>query len=229
MSPTQPPAPRATTTRARAQTGSKGGVGFSRPVSPEVVLDAAARLVELHGVEALTMRRLADELGVAVTSIYWHVGNRVAVLDGLVDRVLAGMEALPVADGPPAERIASLARALRAALRDRPHLVGLAHERDRTPAMFLPVQQAMARELAVAGWRGADAALFLRGLQGHVVSSVLLERSAARNASHSMVDPGLWPSDWDDQELVAELARPADYDAVFEFGLAALLAGLDPR
>ena len=45
-------------------------------VSAETILDTAARLIELHGVEAFTMRGLAEELGVAATSIYWHLGGR---------------------------------------------------------------------------------------------------------------------------------------------------------
>ena len=197
-----------------------------RPVTAADVLDVAGQIVERHGVDALTMRRLADELGVAVTSIYWHVGNRDAVLDGLVDRLLARMEALaPTGDGP-LDRIASLARQLRVTLLERPHLVGLAHERDRTPAMFLPVQQAMATELAVLGLTGADAALVLRGLQVHVVSSTLMARAATRNASHGTVDPDLWPEDWEDRDLVEALATPADYDEVFEYGLAAILAAV---
>ena len=39
-------------------------------ISAEVVLDTAARLIELDGVDAFTMRGLAEQLGVAVTSIY---------------------------------------------------------------------------------------------------------------------------------------------------------------
>jgi TetR/AcrR family tetracycline transcriptional repressor len=197
----------------------------ARGVTAADVLDVAGRIVERHGVDALTMRRLADELGVAVTSIYWHVGGRDAVLDGLVDRLLAEMEELTVAAGDPAERIASLSRALRRALLERPHLVGVAHERDRTPAMFLPVQRAMALELAAVGLHGAEAALVLRALQVHVVSSVLMERAAVRVSSHDTIDVALWPADWDDPELVAALADPADYDAVFELGLRALIAG----
>ena len=201
-----------------------------RAVTADDVLDAAGRIVELHGVDALTMRGLSDELGVAVTSIYWHVGGRDAVLDGLVDRLLADMGELPDAPvGSPGERIVALARSLRATLLARPHLVGLAHERDRTPAMFLPVQQAMAVELAELGLHGHDAALALRALQVHVISSVLMERAAARTASHGTVDPQLWPAEWPDRELVAALAAPAEYGDVFELGLTALIDGLAPR
>ena len=192
-------------------------------VTADDVLRAAGRIVERHGVDALTMRRLSEDLGVAVTSIYWHVGNRDAVLDGLIDRLLARMETLVAQGGDPTERIASLARQLRVTLLERQHLVGLAHERDRTPAMFLPVQLAMATELAEAGLSGAEAALALRSLQVHVISSVLMERAGARSAGHGTLDAGLWPAAHPDPELIASLTEPADYATVFEYGLDALL------
>ncbi|HXO48675.1 MAG TPA: helix-turn-helix domain-containing protein, partial [Mycobacterium sp.] len=43
---------------------------MTEPVSAQTILDAAAGLIERHGVEAFTMRGLAEELGVAATSIY---------------------------------------------------------------------------------------------------------------------------------------------------------------
>ncbi|MGW3744681.1 TetR family transcriptional regulator, partial [Streptomyces sp. NPDC005146] len=60
----------------------------------EEVLGAAAALVRQHGPEALTMRKLAAELGTAVTSIYWHVGNRESLLDALVERTVQEMGAV---------------------------------------------------------------------------------------------------------------------------------------
>jgi len=202
--------------------------GRTSSVTADDVLRAAGRIVERHGVDALTMRRLSDDLGVAVTSIYWHVGNRDAVLDGLVDRLLARMETLVAEGSTPTQRIASLARQLRVTLLERQHLVGLAHERDRTPAMFLPVQLAMATELASAGLTGSGAALALRSLQVHVISSVLMERAGARSASHGTLDADLWPTAHPDRELIASLSEPADYATVFEFGLDALLAHIIP-
>ena len=194
-----------------------------RPVTADEILEVAGDIVERHGVDALTMRRLSEDLGVAVTSIYWHVGNRDAVLDGLIDRLLDRMETIRAVGDAPVDRMASLARQLRSTLLERQHLVGLAHERDRSPAMFLPVQQALAAELARVGLHGAEAALLLRALQVHVISSVLMDRAAARNASHGTVDPDLWPAEFPDRELVAALANPAAYDTVFEYGLQALL------
>ncbi|MFF1931343.1 TetR family transcriptional regulator, partial [Streptomyces sp. NPDC058228] len=73
----------------------------------EEVLEAAAALVRQHGPEALTMRKLAAELGTAVTSIYWHVGNRESLLDALVERTVQEMGAVRAAGRNPVARIVS--------------------------------------------------------------------------------------------------------------------------
>jgi TetR/AcrR family transcriptional regulator, tetracycline repressor protein len=195
-------------------------------ISAEVILDTAARLIELNGVEAFTMRGLAEQLGVAVTSIYWHVGGRDKLFDSLVDRLLSQMANLPMQGDTAVERIASLARSQRTALIDRQHLLGIAHERDRTPMLFLPIQQTLAAQLAELGVTGTDAALVLRAVQVHVISSALMQFSAIRGGDHDEEDPSLWTNDWPDQSLVEALQSPTDYDAVFEYGLNALLAAL---
>ena len=198
-------------------------------ISPDVVLDTAARLIELNGVEAFTMRGLAEQLGVAVTSIYWHVGGRDKLFDGLVDRLLSEMAHLPVEGDTPADRIASLARSQRTALIERQHLLAIAHERDRTPMLFLPIQQTLAGQLAELAVTGTDAALILRAIQVHVISSALMQFSSIRGTDHDEEDPSLWTDDWPDHELVEALQSPTDYDAVFEYGLNALLAPLRRR
>lgn len=53
------------------------------------MLRAAVRVADQGGIESLTMRRLAEELGAEAMSLYYHVANKEAVLDGVVD-VIAG-------------------------------------------------------------------------------------------------------------------------------------------
>jgi len=198
-------------------------------VDATTVLDAAARLIERDGVDGFTMRGLAEQLGVAVTSIYWHVGGRDKLFDSLVDRLLSDMAHLPVEGGDPVARIASLARSQRKALIERQHLLAIAHDRDRTPQLFLPIQQRLASELAELGVTGADAALILRALQVHVISSAVMQFSAVRGGYHREEDPSLWDDGWPDRPLVDALQLPTDYDAVFEFGLDALLNSLNTK
>jgi AcrR family transcriptional regulator len=61
------------------------------------VLDAAIRVADRGGVEAITMRRVAQELGVEAMSLYHHVPNKDAILDAVVDVVFAAIE-LPGAE-----------------------------------------------------------------------------------------------------------------------------------
>ncbi|HVV74593.1 MAG TPA: helix-turn-helix domain-containing protein [Mycobacteriales bacterium] len=187
------------------------------------VVATAIRLVEDNDLDALTMRRLAAELGTAVTSIYWHVGNRDALVGLMVDRLLADMRDVTVGGRDPRARISSLCKQWRQRLWDHPHLIALAHERNKTLAMFQPMQAALARELHAVGLRGKDAAAAIRGLQLHVVSSVVIERTAQRGPTTDATDPTAWPAITDDPELIAALSAPVDYRAAFDVGLEALL------
>ncbi len=64
------------------------------PLSRERVLQAALRLVDEGGIEALSMRKLALDLGVQAMSLYNHVANKDDIIDGIVDRVVGEIEAL---------------------------------------------------------------------------------------------------------------------------------------
>jgi AcrR family transcriptional regulator len=193
-----------------------------QPVTRDAVVEAALRLVEEHDVPALSMRRLAAELGTAVTAIYWHVGNRDALVDLMLDRLVAEMGEVRVTARSPRRRIASLLVQWRARLWEHPHLIALAHERGRTAGLFQPVQAALAGELAAVGVTGARAARVIRALQVHVVSSVVLQRTAGRGPHTPPTDPGAWGTAAD-PALVTALAEPVDYDDVFTLGVDALL------
>src|SRR5262249_51819379 len=155
-------------------------------------------------------------------------GGRDALFDSLVDRLLTEMAGLPTHGGTPVNRIAALARNQRSLLIRRQHLLAIAHERDRTPTLFLPGQQRRPTERGELGVTGARAALVLRAVEVHVISSSVMQFSAVRSPRHQEEDPSLWTTDWPDQALVAALQSPTDYDAVFEYGLEALLAPLRP-
>lgn len=62
------------------------------PLSQHRVLHAAVALADREGLSALTMRRLAEELGVEAMSLYYHVANKEALLDGVVEMIVAEIE-----------------------------------------------------------------------------------------------------------------------------------------
>ncbi|BAC74151.1 hypothetical protein Save01_02871 [Streptomyces avermitilis] len=205
------------------------GGGMARPaLTRDEVLDSAADLVKRHGPAALTMRGLAAELGTAVTSIYWHVGNRESLLDALVERTVADLGEIRPVGRTPARRIASVARALRRQLRDHPHLVAMVHERGLTERMFLPAQQALVREAHAAGLRGARAAEVVRAVQFLVVGHVLVERNRERAPAQRPGEQELWGARTADGDpaLARTLAWPVDPEKVFTASVKALVAGL---
>jgi AcrR family transcriptional regulator len=68
------------------------------------VLHAAVDLADRDGIESLTMRNLAHEVGVEAMSLYYHVANKEAVLDGVVDVIVGEInEAMTTVDGPDAK------------------------------------------------------------------------------------------------------------------------------
>jgi AcrR family transcriptional regulator len=62
------------------------------PLSRERVLETAVTLADRHGLEWLSMRKLADELGVAAMSLYYYFPNREALVDGMIDIVFGEIE-----------------------------------------------------------------------------------------------------------------------------------------
>ncbi|MEV5611410.1 TetR family transcriptional regulator [Streptomyces sp. NPDC052225] len=198
------------------------------PLTRDEVLVVAADLVKQHGPEALTMRKLAAELGTAVTSIYWHVGNRESLLDALVERTVADLGTIRPRGATPAERVVSVARTLRRQLRDHPHLVAMVHERGLTERMFLPAQQALVREVHAAGLRGARAADAVRAVQFQVVGYVLVERNRERAPVQRPGEEELWDTALaeDDATLARSLSRPVDPDRLFLTSVRALVKSL---
>ncbi len=88
------------------------------PLSRDRILRAGLNLADAAGIEALTMRRLGDELGYEAMSLYRHIANKDDLLDGMLDLVLAEWE-LP--DGDDAvDAIRTTARSVHQGLRRHP-------------------------------------------------------------------------------------------------------------
>jgi AcrR family transcriptional regulator len=187
------------------------------------ILDAAIELLESGA--PLTMRKLAADVGLAPTAIYWHVGNRDQLLRELVDRMVADMGTPRPRGVTPAARIASIARWLRGAVLERPHLVTLAHEQGRSGALYFPVQAALAEEVAAAGLHGEAAARAVRTVLFHVGGFVLLERSEFVHP-RPMTEAQWTRAGSADPELAGALAAPVDFDTAFEESLTLVVRGV---
>ena len=197
------------------------------PVSAERIVDTALEIVDRDGPEGLTMRALAAKLGVAVTAIYWHVGDKEALLAAIADRVAMEVGTVRVSGADPVARIVSLGRSLRRNLLERAHLVGIAHRQGRTEAVFQPARRVLVRELTAAGLRGADAAFAVQSVLYLVSGSVLTDLQVARAPESRDAPDELWTSAdvADAPELLEFLARPIDTEQLFTRTLETLVIG----
>jgi AcrR family transcriptional regulator len=67
------------------------------PITQEVIVETALRILDSEGLEGLSMRRIAEELDTGAASLYWHVGSKDGLLDLLFDHVI-GEQQVPDPD-----------------------------------------------------------------------------------------------------------------------------------
>jgi AcrR family transcriptional regulator len=212
-------------------TGSAGkGRKVREPVTRERALTAAVAIADAEGIGALTMRRLAQQLGVEAMSLYHHVANKDDVLDGITDLVVSEIQVPPSGTD------------WRTAMRDRAisaHEVLLAHP---WAAMMLMsrfnIGPGMTRYLDATIGRLREGGFTIHGaldawhtLDSHIYGFTLQELQlpfdAADNAQVSadaleLFDPAQFPYV---VEVVTEISRTGRVEH-FEFGLDLILDGL---
>ena len=134
-----------------------------QPLDGHHIIGTAVAFADANGIESLSMRKLAGELGVEAMSIYYHVPNKDALLDGMVDRVI-GEIALPSLDGPWKAEMRKRAVSAHEVLLDHPWAIGLVDSRTNRAPESLRYYDAMVGCLLNAG--------FPMDLVGHALSAI---------------------------------------------------------
>ncbi|HEV7962527.1 MAG TPA: TetR/AcrR family transcriptional regulator C-terminal domain-containing protein [Actinoplanes sp.] len=98
-------------------------------LSPEVIVAAAVSLADAEGLEAVTVRRLAQEHGVTPMAMYWHFNDKDALLDGIAEYLVAAVKLPEPTDEPWDVRLRDILEAFLAAIRPHPNVAGLALKR----------------------------------------------------------------------------------------------------
>jgi AcrR family transcriptional regulator len=150
-------------------------------LTPEVIADAALRLIDREGLAALTMRRVGAELGVEAMALYHHIPNKAALIEAVMARGTLGV--LPVATGNWRDDLRVLMNAFYERISAHPALLPLRWERRRAG----PEAKAMLdRENAILKTAGMDKSLMQdahRLLGGYVVGFVVIGAEASRSVS----------------------------------------------
>jgi AcrR family transcriptional regulator len=190
------------------------------------VLRAALAVVDREGLDAVSMRRVGDELGVEAMSLYNHVASKAAMLDGIFEIVLAELPAMRrAASWTTALRERALA--LRGALRRHPRALPLFSSRPAvTPASIAHIE-AVLGVLRDAGFAADDALSVLQVFVAFIVGHTAVSY-APRAPDDSMPDyERLSAEEFPRVREVAWVLARHDVEKEFRLGLDALLAGFE--
>src|SRR5215218_6426267 len=155
---------------------SASGTPARVPLTRDRVLRAAVALAESNGIEALTMRRLGQELGVEAMSLYKHVANKEDLLDGMVDLVFAEIEVpAPASDWRAAMH--RRATSVRGALTRHPWATPLMQSRSRPGHATLRHHDAVIGTLRAAGFPIPLVAHAMSALDSYIYGFALQQRA----------------------------------------------------
>jgi TetR/AcrR family tetracycline transcriptional repressor len=151
------------------------------------VLAAARALLDEEGLERLSMRRLADRLGVAPNALYSHVAGRTELIDALLDETLGEVEAPDPRDGDWRAGLEAIMRRTYAVLLSHPDLVPLylARRGARGP-QAVALGDAM---LAMMERGGVEPEIAQQGLRALVIHAIGFAAFAVQDPGDSSLTP----------------------------------------
>lgn len=161
------------------------------PLSRERVLSGAVRVADERGVASVTMRKVADELGVEAMSLYHHVANKDEILDGIVDLIFGEIELPDSAAGRQVDwKVAMRSRAFsaRTVLSRHPWALGLLDSRRNPGPATLRHHDRVIGCLRSAGFSIAMAAHAFSVLDSYIYGFVLQESSLPFDTSEEVED-----------------------------------------
>jgi AcrR family transcriptional regulator len=203
-------------------------------VNRERALEVALTVADSEGIQAVTMRRLARELGVEAASLYHHVNGKEQILDGLVEVVATEIEP-PESSGDWREAISQRARHTRAGLRRHPWAVSLMASRTSPGPATLRLLESGIRCFREGGFSIVLAAHAVSTVDSYVHGFVLQEVNLPfRNESELSAMTGATMATFPAAEFpylfemtVEHVLQPGyDYGKEFDCGLTVVLDGI---
>lgn len=149
-------------------------------ITRERIVGEAVALLDADGIDGLTMRKLAERLGVTSTALYWHVDTKDDVLDLAVDEIF-GEVPLPDAGSDWRADVRTLVRGWRAAMLAHPWAPGLIGRPLLGPNVLARTEFLQAA-LVRGGRDGLDLAVTTRLLANYVIGAALTEATWRRTA-----------------------------------------------
>lgn len=211
-----------------------------------MIVATALRLVDEHGLDGLTLRRLAAELGVQAPALYWHVHNKRELLDAMAEQLATALLPDSLREPGPGqpwwEWLADRSRRLRRAMLARRDGALIMAGNRPTPAALPGIERSLAA-LVRAGLTPVDALRTFHAVTAYTVGWVTEEQAEQRRAGHAPADQlaesgRVLMSAMTDAVRFPTLAAAArglagptlvGAERAFEFGLEMMIDGLRAR
>lgn len=214
-------------------------------LTKEQIFRAAVELADRDGLESCAMRRLADELGVGVMSLYYYVSSKDELIGGMVEVVFGEIE-VPAADGDWKTAMRRRAISTREALNRHRWAVGLMESREMPGPESLRVHNAVLGILREAGFSIEMTIQAYSLLDAYIYGFALQEKtvpfeSAEGAAAIAEEQVREFEAQADEQRLADEFPYLAevvaghvasvgyDFGQAFEHGLDLILDALEQR
>jgi AcrR family transcriptional regulator len=211
---------------------------FTRPVKPDRVspslsqrsiVDACIRVLDNEGAKALTMRRVANELGAHASSLYWYVKRREDLIDLSLDEILRGATTSPARRGTWHEEALATATCLYEALASHPWAPTFAATRPLLGPNALELFRRLLTSLASTGADPLAQSRAASTISDFTLGSALAATSA-RAAGLDVSDSPLAHLVSRQVGSVAPLPPGvANWQPSFAFGIGVVLDGLAPH
>lgn len=222
-----------------------GRRGPKQRLSTAAVVDAAIALADASGVAALSMRKVADTVGVSPMSLYTYVPSKAELVDLMLDRILADTADPDDSMTGWREKLAFIAHERWALSSRHPWLLDLAFHRPPLGPNVMRKAEVMLSAMEGMGLEPEDAGLAAETLQNYITGALRSARDAREAQQVSGLTDEQWfaiagpelqkhldPRRFDAMRRISEAklrqARsPAERDARFAFGLERVLDGLE--
>jgi AcrR family transcriptional regulator len=210
----------------------RAGNEESRPsLDRSTVVQTALELLKKVGLDGLTTRRLADELGVKSPALYWHFHNKQELLDAMADALIRAADmGLPRSGETWQEWLARRVRTYRITLLAYPDSARIVAEAQQVSPTTIRAFNESLQAMVALGFDPVQALGTITALSNYVHGFILQEQSAQQPAAHGSATRDALAELLSEGQIAPLLVAFAEggspyNEASFEYGLQALIEG----